>query len=74
MPCCGFTVDFLYQRLIAAEIEGSEAAKRLLDDFFSDGQAEPAELAGGDSQGDHMLTPQVGKSLQEDNKLLKEGS
>ena len=43
MQCCGLPTSFLYERLKAAEAEGSEVAKVLLDDcWFSQG-AEPRE-------------------------------
>jgi len=49
MPC-GFTTDFLYQTLKAAEEQGSETAAELLRDFLlSPGDC--GEASSGDSEG-----------------------
>ncbi len=46
---CGFTSDFLYERLKAAEEQGSEAARQLMQDLLLAQEAE-AEEAGADAE------------------------
>jgi len=47
---CGFTSDFLYERLKTAEEQGSETAGRLLRDFLLAPEGE-AETLRGDQVG-----------------------
>jgi hypothetical protein len=74
MPCCGLTIDFLYERLKAAEAEGSEVATQLLDDFLSiqDSQPEGAEAAAGQANVKDTSPKMVKGAVKRDSKLLKE--
>ena len=49
MPC-GFTSDFLYERLKSAEEQGSEAAGQLLREFLLHPEG-GAEADGGEQEG-----------------------
>ena len=62
MPPCGFTTDFLYQRLKAAEEEGSEAARQLMQDFLLLQEGEPEAARGGEEQETKTLTQEMGKN------------
>lgn len=62
MPPCGFTSDFLYQTLKAAEEEGSEAAGRLMQDFLSLQEGEPKEA--GEDQEAKTLTQEEKNRFQ----------
>jgi len=59
MPC-GFTTDFLYQKLKAAEEQGSETAAELLRDFlFSPG--DDGKACSGDSEGEATRQDRAGQ-------------
>jgi hypothetical protein len=61
MAACGFTTDFLYERLKAAEEEGSEAASQLMQDFLLLQEGEPEAAQGGEHQEAKTVTQGKGK-------------
>jgi|GEM_PF-3776945 len=65
MSPCGFTTDFLYERLKAAEEEGSEAASQLMQDFLLLQEGEPEAARGGEDQEAKTLTQHTGKTRQQ---------
>jgi hypothetical protein len=56
MPCCGLPTSFLYERLKAAEAEGSQVAKRLLEDCWFSQEGEPKK-AEEDRDGEMSTQP-----------------
>ncbi len=66
MQCCGLPIHFFYERLKAAEAEGSEAAKRLLDDCWFSQEGEPKD-AEEDREGKMSTQPTAESCCRRDN-------
>lgn len=57
MPC-GISSEFLYERLKAAEAEGSEIARQLIDEFVFHQESDPADTGSRDESDGNILNPE----------------
>ncbi|OGO04440.1 MAG: hypothetical protein A2Y91_01765 [Chloroflexi bacterium RBG_13_54_8] len=60
MPC-GISSEFLYERLKAAEAEGSEIARQLIDEFVFHQESGPTETGSGEEPEGNIENPGMGK-------------
>ncbi|RLC93317.1 MAG: hypothetical protein DRI39_06085 [Chloroflexi bacterium] len=72
MPCCGLTIQFLYERLVAAEAEGSEVARDLLECFLSTEDGQSGRASGQHEETREQPSRERRAAVAQDSKLPKE--